>query len=129
MITQFMKPLFFGELSKRLNEGGPFFTYPLLLMLLTCIGLVVYAFLKGDIHGKFQKLVSSISLFALVWGFLGNLFGLITAFDQITVNEPINYEVLAGGLKVGLLSPVFGMVTFLIARLGIIVLIIKKQQH
>lgn len=69
MITQFMKPLFLGQLFNRLNEGGPVFTYPLFLILLACIGLTVYAFLKGDENGKFQNLISSISLFALVWGF------------------------------------------------------------
>lgn len=127
MIIQFMKPLFFGQLSDRLNQGGPVFTYPLVLMLFICIGLVAYAFLKGDETNKFQNLVSSISLFALVWGFLGNLIGLITAFDHISGNGAVSFEILAGGLKVGLLSPVFGMVVFLIARLGIIALIFKKN--
>jgi len=127
MITQFFTPLLFGQLGDRLNEGGPSFTYPLVLMLLTCVGLVVFAFIKGDENDKFQKLVSSISLFALVWGFLGNLIGLISAFDAISHATSISYEVLAAGLKVGLLCPVFGMVVFLIARLGIIALIIKKK--
>lgn len=124
MITQFMKPLSIGSL---LNEGGPMFTYPLVLMLLVCIGLVVVAFIKGDQTGKHQKLVSSISLFALVWGVLGNLLGLIGAFDAISAHGPVSYEILASGLKVGLLSPTFGMIVFLIARLGIIALIIKKK--
>lgn len=127
MITQFMKPLFFGQFTDRLNEGGPFFMYPMLLMLLACLGLIVYAFLKGDETDKLQKLVSSISLFALVWGFLGNLIGLISAFDAISISGGVSYEVLASGLKVGLLSPVFGMVVFLIARIGIIALILKKK--
>ncbi|TYQ00450.1 hypothetical protein C7447_1011066 [Tenacibaculum adriaticum] len=69
MITQFMKPLFFGQFFDRLNEGGPFFMYPLFLMLLTCVGLTVYAYVKGDANEMLQKLISSISLFALVWGF------------------------------------------------------------
>lgn len=127
MIIQFMKPLFFGQFSDRLEEGGVFFMYPLLLMLLICVALVVYALIKGDENSKLEKLVSSISLFALVWGFLGNLIGLISAFDAISIAKGISYQVLAGGLKVGLLSPVFGMVVFLIARLGIIALIFKRK--
>jgi len=121
MITQFMKPLFFGQFFDRLNEGGPFFMYPMFLMLLTCIGLIVYAFLKGDENDKLQKLISSISLFALVWGFLGNLIGLITAFDHISGKGAVSFEVLAGGLKVGLLSPVFGMVTrYIYVKLSVV---------
>ena len=126
MSIQFMKPLFFS-FSDRLNEGGPFFMYPLLLMLLICIGLTVYAFVKGDTNEKLQKLISSISLFALVWGFLGHVIGMIGAIDAISLTTSISYEVLAAGLKVGLLSPVFGMVVFLIARLGIISLILKRK--
>ena len=127
MITQFVQPLFFGQFFDRLNEGGPFFMYPILLMLLACIGLVAYAVIKGDPDKEKQQLVSSISLFALVWGFLGNLIGLIGAFDAISVATSISHEVLAAGLKIGLLCPVFGMVTFLIARIGIIVLQLKRK--
>ena len=127
MITQFIKPLFFGQFFDRLNEGGPFFTYPLVLMFIACLGLTIYAFIRGDTTGKYQKLISSISLFALVWGFLGNLIGLIVAFDQISSKGAVSYEVLAGGLKVGLLSPVFGILVFLFARIGIIALIVKKK--
>lgn len=124
MITQFMKPLFIGQF---LNEGGPVFMYPMLLLLFCCVGLIVYAFLKGDENDKLQKLVSSISLFALVWGVLGNLIGLITAFEHISTNGAVSYEILAGGLKIGLLSPVFGLIVFLIARIGIIALILKRK--
>ncbi|WP_170245916.1 hypothetical protein [Tenacibaculum adriaticum] len=52
---------------------------------------------------------------------------MITALDTLSVNSDIAYDVLAGGIKVGLLSPVFGMIVFLIARLGIIGLILKKK--
>ncbi|TYQ00451.1 hypothetical protein C7447_1011067 [Tenacibaculum adriaticum] len=60
-------------------------------------------------------------------GFLGHMIGMITALDTLSVNSDIAYDVLAGGIKVGLLSPVFGMIVFLIARLGIIGLILKKK--
>ncbi len=118
-----MKFLFFNLL----NDGGTTFMYPLLLMLLICLALIVKAFLKGDSDGKTQKLISSISLFALVWGTLGHLIGMVAALDTLSLNSDIAYEVLAGGIKVGLLSPIFGMVVFLIARLGIIGLILKKK--
>lgn len=127
MIIHFMKPLFFGGFFDRLNEGGPFFMYPNFLILLFCIGLSIYAFLKGDPTDKWRKLLSSISLFALVWGFLGQMIGLITAFDTIDGSGGVSQSVLAGGLKIALLSPVFGMVVFLVARIGIIALILKKK--
>jgi len=111
-----------------LNDGGPLFTYPTFLMLLISITLFVKALFKGDTEGKTRKLISHISLFALVWGFLGQMIGLIGAFDSIQAAGDISPSVLAAGLKIALLSPVFGMVVFLISRLGIIILTLKQKE-
>lgn len=110
-----------------LNDGGPTFTYPTLLMLIICVVLFVMALLKGDEQNKKQKLISHISLFALVWGFLGQFIGLIGAFDAIEAAGDIAPSILAGGLKIALLSPVFGMVAFLIGRLEIVILTAIKK--
>lgn len=110
-----------------LSDGGPLFMYTTLIALLICITLIIKALLKGDENGKTLKLIKSISLFALVWGFLGMMIGLIGAFDAISLNDGISHGVLAGGLKIALLAPSFGMFTFLIARLGVISLILKEK--
>jgi len=89
--------------------------------------IIAKALIKGDAEGKIQKLISHISLFALVWGFLGQMIGLIGAFDSIQIAGDISPSVLAAGLKIALLSPVFGMVVFLISRLGIIILTLSKK--
>ncbi|WP_442267338.1 MotA/TolQ/ExbB proton channel family protein [Tenacibaculum sp. ZS6-P6] len=125
-----MNFLILGELFKRMNEGGPFFMYPIFLMLLICIGLIVFSFLKQDLENKLKELISHVSLFALVWGFLGMMIGLITAFDAISsIEYDVATQVLAGGLKIGLLSPTFGIFTFLVARFGIIVLHLRKSKN
>ena len=109
-----------------LQEGGPLFMYTILICLIVCVALIVKAFLKGDADEKTQILIKHIGLFALVFGFLGFMIGMIGAMDAISIATSISSSVLAGGLKVGLLSPTFGMVTFLIARLGLIGLTFKK---
>lgn len=128
IILQNMKSVLFFGIGQRLEEGGPFFMYPILLLLLILIGLTVKGFLnKGD-HTQTLNLLKSISLFALFWGFLGFMIGIIGAFDSIeAVNGDIAPSVLAGGLKIGLLSPLFGIVAFLIGRFGIIALLLKKK--
>lgn len=122
-ILQSIKPLVSNFFITRLNEGGPLFMYTTLILLIIIIALLVRAFLKPSSQSKSIKLVSSISLFALVWGFLGQMIGLISAFDTIEATGDISPAVLAGGLKIAILSPLFGMFTFLIARLGIIILV------
>ena len=83
-------------------------------------------FIKGDENGKLTKLIGHIGLFALVWGFLGQMIGLVTAFDSIGAFGDMSPAILAAGIKVALLNPIFGMVVFLIARLGIIIFAFKK---
>jgi len=111
-----------------LNDGGAVFSYPTFAMLLICIALIIKALVKGDAKGKTQKLIGHISLFALVWGFLGQMIGLIGAFDSIEAVGNVSPAVLAAGLKIALLSPVFGMIVFLVGRLGIIILALKQKE-
>ncbi len=112
-----------------LKEGGPTFMYATLLSLICCISLIVIAFVKGDPERKFQNLLHHISLFTLVWGFLGQMIGLIGAFDTLEATGATNPEVFAGGLKIALLSPAFGMLVFLIARVGIIGLTFQRKKN
>lgn len=110
-----------------LNEGGPLFMYTTLIALIISVVLIVLTLLKGDVNDKKTNLVKHISLFALVWGFLGFFIGFISALDVLTKTSDISTGVLAGGLKIGLLSPSFGIVAFLIARVGLIAITLKKK--
>lgn len=109
------------------NDGGPLFMYSNLLILITCIILIILAFLKSERLEKLTELVKHLSLFSLVWGFLGFFIGMIQSFDAISSTTEIHQSVLAGGLKIALLAPAFGMVVFLISRLGIIFLNLKRK--
>ncbi|NOQ91422.1 MAG: MotA/TolQ/ExbB proton channel family protein [Flavobacteriaceae bacterium] len=105
-----------------LNDGGPVFMYPLLVILILVLILIVKGFLNKENITKTIKLISSITLFALVWGFLGHIIGMIGAFDSIEAVGEISPAVMAAGIKISLLVPVFGSFIFLIGRLGIIIL-------
>lgn len=122
-----IKPILLNPFFQRLNEGGPLFMYTTFFLLIIIITLLIRSFIKPTSRDKTITLVSSISLFALVWGFLGQMIGLIVAFDSIEAVGDISPVVLAGGLKISILSPLFGMVVFLIARIGIIILNILKK--
>ena len=114
-------------LFDRLNEGGPFFMYPLFFIIILLLVLIVKGFLQKESVEKTISLISSIALFAIVWGFLGQIIGLIGAFDAIESVGDVSPAVLAGGLKVAFLAPVFGMFAFLVGRLGIIILTWMKK--
>ena len=71
-------------------------------------------------NGKLEKGVSWISLFialAPMLGFMGTVIGMIGAFDAIEAAGDINPSLVAGGIKVALLTTVFGLITAIILQI------------
>lgn len=112
----------------KLNDGGPFFTYPMVLMLLVIIGLFIWGLLQKGYNQKVISLLISFGWFTLAWAFLGHTIGLITAFDSIGAHGELAPKYLAGGLKIALLNLLMGAILFLVARLSIIVLIFVQKK-
>ena len=115
-------------LFDKFNEGGPFFTYPILILLILIITLMIKGLFNKTNNGKTIALIASLGWFTIAWGFLGRTFGLIVAFDTIAAHGELTPHLLAEGLKMALLNPLFGISVFLIARLGIIILIWQKKE-
>ncbi|RKF04220.1 biopolymer transport protein ExbB [Tenacibaculum lutimaris] len=70
--------------------------------------------------GLLEKNISWISLFialAPMLGFMGTVIGMISAFDAIAVANDISPAVVAGGIKVALLTTVFGLVVAIILQI------------
>ena len=71
-------------------------------------------------NGQLEKGVSWISLFialAPMLGFMGTVIGMIGAFDAIEAAGDINPSLVAGGIKVALLTTVFGLITAIILQI------------
>mgnify|MGYP004065688179 FL=1 len=104
--------------------------WTILICFLITIGLIAFAATKLSQDHLFKKtlsLIHHIGLFALVSGLLFQFLGLIQMFDAIESWGNVSTEMLAGGLKVTLLTIIFGTVTFLVGRLGIIFLTAIKK--
>lgn len=117
------------EIISKLNDGGPIFTYPIVLLLFVIIGLFVYHMLTGKQPLKTKELLASLGWFVIAWGYLGRTMGLIMAFDNIAAAGEIAPHLLSGGLKMALVSPFVALVTFIVARLFIIVIILRSKPH
>ncbi len=69
--------------------------------------------------GQLEKNVSWISLFialAPMLGFMGTVIGMIQAFDKIEAAGDMNPSLVAGGIKVALLTTVFGLIVAIILQ-------------
>lgn len=70
--------------------------------------------------GLLEKGVSWISLFialAPMLGFMGTVIGMISAFDAIEAAGDISPSLVAGGIKVALLTTVFGLIVAMILQI------------
>lgn len=74
----------------------------------------------GVIMSRLENNLSWISLFialAPMLGFLGTVVGMVQAFDSIEAAGDISPTVVAGGMKVALLTTVFGLIVAIILQI------------
>ncbi len=106
-------------------EGGPFFMGILTLILLVVIvmgvtnAIVILKNSSGSDDRINQRLalIKSVGLFGLVFGVLGQLIGLYSAFVRIQAMGNVSPAILAGGIKVSMITTIYGVIIFLIAYL------------
>lgn len=118
-------------LFNRFMEGGALF----MSLVLVCLLLSIYFLVKSllniktniEISKKMLKHISDSGTLGLALGVMGAFIVLITAFDVLEATGEANPSIIAGGLKVALLSPLFGLFTFSVSKLAILILrIIQK---
>lgn len=107
-----------------LNEGG-IVMYFILIAFLLSLAFIVNAFLKRNKDIKQSKKMLSLaidaSLLALVIGCFGSVLGLIQLFDMVEAVGNVKPDLFASGLKVSLLTITFGLFTFCVGRIGILI--------
>ncbi|MBR2747995.1 MAG: MotA/TolQ/ExbB proton channel family protein [Bacteroidales bacterium] len=85
---------------------------------------------------KAPRWVKEIGLFALLFGFLGHVLGMLQVFDALVdltagakgyadLFDAIHPAVIFGGLKVTLISTVYGIIIYLIS---LVVRVIQKPR-
>jgi biopolymer transport protein ExbB/TolQ len=134
--------LFINQLNSNIMtnlfyEGGPLFMGILTLILLVILimgvtnGVAVSKNSSEDNDGLMRRLsrIKSVGLFALVFGILGQLIGLYSGFVQIQAMGNVSPAILAGGIKVSMITTIYGVIIFLIAYLiwfGLVALVERK---
>lgn len=105
--------------------GGPLFMGVLSLVLISMIVWALYHILpvlankKVNIKRKRQKLmhIKTIGTFGLATGILGQLVGLYAAFSAVEQAGSVAPAILMGGLKVSMITTIYGVLIFLISLL------------
>tara|TARA_B100001109_G_scaffold227654_1_gene202426 strand:- start:832 stop:1221 length:390 start_codon:yes stop_codon:yes gene_type:complete len=126
-----IKTIFEITLFDRFLEGGVLFMSLILICLLISIFFTLKSILKiktdKEASKKILKHISDSGTLGLALGVMGAFIGLVSAFDVLEATGAAEPSIIAGGLKVALLSPLFGLFTFSVSKLSILILrIIQK---
>ena len=70
--------------------------------------------------------IKSVGLLAIITGVLGQLIGLFSAFEAIQQMGSVSPAMLAGGLKVSMITTIYGMIIYIVAIL--LAIIIKNRK-
>ena len=112
------------------SQGGPLFMGILTLILLSLVAVFVLSLIKKrDEKQLLQSIqwLKSLGTLGLVVGILGQLIGLFSAFSVIETSQGISPTMLASGLKVSMITTLYGLIIFITYIL--FSMILKEWQH
>lgn len=107
--------------------GGQVYMFPLLILLVVNIFLILFVsvnfLLKKQINVTWLEAIKQIGSLAAAWGTWSTLFGLFQAFNAIEMEpQTIPLQVISGGMKVALITILYGLIIFCVSLLAYIVL-------
>jgi len=113
------------SLSELHTAGGrPFMLFIDLLGIsnLAIAGYLVFTIVKGrPMPDKLLEIFKHVGGFALAWGAFSTLVGLFFAFGALEeMTETLPFNIISGGLKVALITVLYGMVVYMLTLLAYI---------
>jgi hypothetical protein len=98
-------------------EGGTTYMVPLTLLLLTNVGVIIFVLISKTQNKKFWlEAIRQIGGLALVWGVFSTIVGFYQAFGDLSrMKEPLPFHVIMGGMKVALITALYGLAIFIIS--------------
>ena len=107
--------------------GGVLYMSILSILLLGVVIASVRSWTKKDTNKKDEDLVRSIGLLACITGIFGQLTGLFQAFGIIEEVGAISPALLVGGIKVSMITTIYGLLIYMISL--VLTLVIKKMKQ
>ncbi len=99
------------------KTGGPLFMGILTLEFIGVFFFAIRYSIKGEAKKSDLNLIRSTGVLALVTGVFAQLLGLFSAFNAIEAAGSVSPTLLASGLKVSMITTLYGALIFLISYL------------
>ena len=79
------------------------------------MGMLTLIFIALVVAAVLKKAVKEIGLLALALGILGQLIGLMGAFEGIEAMGGVSQSILVGGLKVSSITSIYGLLIYIVS--------------
>lgn len=119
--------LYFNSSHDLNRQGGMPFMVPLNLILVINMGLILYVIVafvaEKTVDSRVLGSIKQIGGLAAAWGVWSTIIGLFFAFDAIEASqEVIPFRVISGGLKIAIITVLYGVIIYchaLVAYIGL----------
>jgi biopolymer transport protein ExbB/TolQ len=105
--------------------GGTMFMHPLSLIFIINLGLIIFVVItrlqQKNVNKNILEAIRQLGGLALAWGVFSTVVGLFFAFDALEgMKETLPLNVIMGGLKVALITIIYGLIIFMISLISFI---------
>ncbi len=112
----------YDMIFEHLIIGGIYFMLPIYIMWIIVIFLGIKFLIKFNVENtdikkltKTNSLIIFLGSFTFLFGLLGQILGIYNALQAVQQAGDISPALIAGGLRVSLLAPLYGFFLFLIS--------------
>ncbi|NOR73700.1 MAG: hypothetical protein GQ525_00925 [Draconibacterium sp.] len=84
-------------------------------MIFYSVKSIIRVFVKKDYSGKGNSFIIMFGSLAFIFGILGQAIGMFSAFTAIQQAGDISPGLIAGGIRVSMIAPLYGMIVFIIS--------------
>ncbi len=114
-------------------SGGTIWMHPITLLFIINIAIFIYVLFsliqKKQFNSNWLNAIKQIAGLAVAWGTFSTLAGLFQAFDALENSKDIiPFQVIMGGLKVALITVLYGLIVFCISLVAYIILKLVVRQ-
>ncbi|MEQ6118418.1 MotA/TolQ/ExbB proton channel family protein [Reichenbachiella sp. MALMAid0571] len=111
-------------MSELFEMGGSFMGYLTVIFIILIVvsifnGLPLFkkGFNSKEAAARKISYIKQVGLFALIVGILGQMIGLMGAFEVVAEVGSISQALLAGGLKISSITTIYGMLIYILSFL------------
>ncbi|NOS90383.1 MAG: hypothetical protein HOP30_00530 [Cyclobacteriaceae bacterium] len=122
-----MKMMLADSLLDLHTTGGTIWMTPISLLLAINVGLLIYVIIarlqNKTISAKWVEAIKQVGLLAAVWGAFSTIIGFFQAFGALEeIKEMLPFQVIMGGMKVALITVLYGLLIYCLSLVAFIVL-------